>query len=252
MHILEILEPSLHWDYTSLFHRCSISPFLIMSFTHETKAMLELSELFMTNNGKAWKKQAVCGWMCTCITEHARLIRWDEVYSTSIRQRSAGVDRRGLLLLAAFPSLSPLPLPHPLSFTLSSVWNSFLSGCSHHHISVLLTQPSSSVVRQASVLPFLSFTPLFLPHADDPWGRACHFKWGVSLHWICWAERWVSAFAAGAPEIVGHRWCRLHPSGAAAGQRTSECALCWEQTEEREDRRQQQREGSVQQEAHQW
>lgn len=94
--------------------------------------------------------------MCTCIMEHACLIRRDEVYLASIPHHSAGVDRRGLLLLAAFPLLSLLPLPHPPSFTLSTVWNSFPSGCSHHHISVLLTPPSFSVFWQASALPSFS------------------------------------------------------------------------------------------------
>lgn len=45
------------------------------------------------------------------------------------------VDRRGLFLLSAFPSLTPLPLPHPPSFTLISVRTSLTRGCSLRYIS---------------------------------------------------------------------------------------------------------------------
>lgn len=175
--------------------------------------------------------------MCMCIMEHACLIRRDEVYLARIPHCSAGADRRGLLLLAAFPLLSPLPLPHPPPFTLGTVWNSFPSGCSHHHISILLTQPSFSVVWQASVLPSFSSLSVFV----SCWRsrrQGTSLQEGVSVHRICWVERWVSAFPAGAPETVGHRWCRLHPpeqrqDSVRRAACTSGRALCWEQTEER-------------------
>lgn len=50
---------------------------------------------------------------------------------------SEGIDRRSLLLLSAF-LFSPLPLPLPPSFTLSSAWTSLTTGCSHRNISLLL------------------------------------------------------------------------------------------------------------------
>lgn len=162
--------------------------------------------------------------MCMCIMEHACLIRRDEVYLARIPHRSAGADRRGLLLLAAFPLLSPLPLPHPPSFTLSTVWNSFPSF--HHHISILLTQPSFSVVWQASVLPSFSSLSVFvfmlvIQEAGHITPRGGLFapdllSGAVSVCVSSW-----SAWDCGASLM------QVTPSGAATGQRTESCLHVW-------------------------
>lgn len=162
--------------------------------------------------------------MCMCIMEHACLIRRDEVYLASIPHRSAGVNRRGLLLLAALPLLSPLPFPHPPSFTLSTVWNSFPSGCSHHHISMLLTQPSFSVVWQASVLPSFSslcFCPMLTLHEagqNTPRGGLFALDMLSGEVSVC-VSSW-SAWDCGASLM------QVLPSGAAAGLAWGELPAC--------------------------
>lgn len=161
-----------------------------------------------------------------CIMEHACLIRRDEVYLARIPHRSAGADRRGLLLLAAFPLLSPLSLPHPPSFTLSTVWNSFPSGCSHHHISILLTQPSFSVVWQASVLPSFSSLSVFV---SCWWSR----RQGISLQE---GGLFAPDLLSGEVSVCVSSWSawdcgaslmQVTPSGAATGQRTESCLHVW-------------------------
>lgn len=141
-------------------------------------------------------------------------------------------DRRGLLLLAAFPLLSPLPFPHPPThLRLRSARCGPLSP-----VAALTTFPSSWLNHNFLHLEKLLFSPLLLPSLllshVDPWGRGYHSEGGVSLRWIFWAERWASAFPAGAPETVGHHWCRLHPlerrrDSVQRAACVSACALCW-------------------------
>lgn len=172
------------------------------------------------------------------VHEHACLIRRDEVYLACIPHSSAGVDRRGLLLLATFPLLSPLPLPHPPSFTLSAVWNSFPRGCFHHHISVLLTQPSFSVIWQASVLPsFSSSFCLTIHEAGHSTQRSVEWR-GECLCFQLERLRLWGITDAGYTLRSSDRTAY----GELPGRLN---VLCVESRLKKEDRRQQQREGSV-------
>lgn len=67
--------------------------------------------------------------------------------------------------LAAFPSLSPLPLLHPPSFTLSTVWTSLTSGCSLRSISLL--QAASYLIICPVETACFSLLYVFPSHADD-------------------------------------------------------------------------------------
>lgn len=209
------------------FHRCSVSPFLITCHSHTRRKpcwnYLNYSWQTTEKHERSWQsaaKRARASW-----STHVSLggMRCTQPASVSAQPAWIGaVCSRSLHFHCSLPSLFPthLHLRSAPCGTLSPVavlTTTFLSSWLNHHL-LSFGKPLFS----------LSFpSPSVFTSADDPWGRACHFKWGVSLHWMCWAERWVSAFAAGAPEIVGHRWCRLHPSGAATGQRTESCLHVW-------------------------
>lgn len=65
---------------------------------------------------------------------HATLMEAYLLPSRAVRPPAIlGSDRRGLLPLAAFPLLSPLPCPHPPSFELARRGSGSPRGCSHHY-----------------------------------------------------------------------------------------------------------------------
>lgn len=112
---------------------------------------------------------------------------------------------------------SPLPLLHPPSFTLSTVWTSLTQWLlSTEHLSPpgflhVIFCPSETIYYSLlHVLP-----SLLLSHADDMWAGGIGLK-GSSLLWISEWRGEVSVspshHSGGALEAGGeHHWCTLHP-----------------------------------------
>lgn len=89
-----------------------------------------------------------------CYTLCACNINGGEVYLLPSRAAASAVIGAVCSRAAAFPLLSPLPRPHPPSFTLCTPWISLSSGCSHHY--------------RASTSLLWRIYPALLPLLSDP------------------------------------------------------------------------------------